>query len=271
MTEPHETAERSHRRWVSPAFANAVAQQSLFSPEKLRGVFAKATDARGRAQTAVVELPGQPQRLHLRSVRHGGLLGALWRGTLWGAERPMMELAANQKLLAAGTPVPEPALVVCWRVLGPFFRAVVGTVHVEHSIDGVALLDDSPSNERILRAASAAGRATRRFHDAGGRHADLHVKNLLFREHDASTEAWIIDLDKARVTPTPAVSRRMSELMRLYRSLVKRGYAQQVGRRGVARFLSAYQGGDRSLRAAMRARLPREKALLAVHALTYRR
>jgi hypothetical protein len=65
--------------------------------------------------------------------------------------------------------------------------------------------------------------------------------------------------------------RRMRELMRLYRSLRKRGVLGQVGARGVARFFSAYVAGDRPLRRALLARLRRERARVALHALTYTR
>ena len=62
----------------------------------------------------------------------------------------------------------------------------------------------------------------------------------------------------------------MSELMRCYRSLLKRGLLDGVGQRGCVRFLAAYTGGDRELRSRLLARLPRERAKIAIHALGYR-
>jgi hypothetical protein len=63
----------------------------------------------------------------------------------------------------------------------------------------------------------------------------------------------------------------MRELMRLYRSLVKRGLLEQVGPRGCARFFAAYVDRDRALRRALLAHLPRERRRVALHALGYRR
>ena len=58
--------------------------------------------------------------------------------------------------------------------------------------------------------------------------------------------------------------------MRLYRSLLKRGFAPQLGAAGCRSFLDAYCNGDRTLRRALLAHLPRERARLRLHALAYR-
>jgi tRNA A-37 threonylcarbamoyl transferase component Bud32 len=115
------------------------------------------------------------------------------------------------------------------------------------------------------------GAALRRFHDAGGRHADLHLKNLLLRETRAGADVVVIDLDRGAAGAAPGVARRARELGRLWRSLLKRGVAAQVGERGVAAFVSAYCAGDRALREALARRLPAERRRAALHALHYRR
>jgi hypothetical protein len=204
-------------------------------------------------------------------VRHGGLLAGVLGRALLGLSRPIRELRVTAALGAAGAPVPTPVLVVGERLAGPVWTAAVGTVHEEDARDGVAFLETGPDRARRLSAAAAAGRAVRRFHDAGGRHFDLHVKNLLFRETPEGTEALVIDLDRARLVPRISASRRMTELMRLYRSLLKRGLLPSVGARGCARFFGAYVGGDRALRRALLAHLPREQRRVRLHAFAYRR
>jgi hypothetical protein len=62
----------------------------------------------------------------------------------------------------------------------------------------------------------------------------------------------------------------MRELMRLVRALHKCGLAEQVGARGCAAALSAYCGGDRALRRALLAHLPRERRRVARHRWLYR-
>jgi Ser/Thr protein kinase RdoA (MazF antagonist) len=147
----------------------------------------------------------------------------------------------------------------------------VGTVHEEDTRDGIAFLTGRPGRPRILRAAAAAGEAVRRFHGAGGCHADLHVGNLLLREGRTGTSALLIDLDRARVLAEVGARERMAELMRLYRSLVKRGMQELVSSRACARFLAAYTAGDRALRRELLRHLPRERLRLALHALRYSR
>jgi tRNA A-37 threonylcarbamoyl transferase component Bud32 len=271
MERFEEESGNSRYLLVATAYRDAVIRLGLPDPRVARRLLAAGAAAAGRTSTAVVALPGQTPRLHLRPLRHGGVFGGLRRGALLGLRRPIRELAATARLHCAGAPVPVPVVVAGWRLRGPFWSAVIGTLHVEQSLDGVSLLRSDPSPVRLLRAAAAAGCAVRRFHDAGGRHADLHVKNLVFREGDAATEAWVIDLDKARASRVPGARRRALELMRLYRSLLKRGLLQGVGERGCARFLAAYVGGDRDLRRALRSHLRREKLRVALHALAYRR
>jgi hypothetical protein len=63
----------------------------------------------------------------------------------------------------------------------------------------------------------------------------------------------------------------MAQLMRLYRSLLKRDLLRVVGERGCATFFAAYTRGDDALRDALLARLPAERRRVARHALGYRR
>ena len=202
-------------------------------------------------------------------MRRGGLVGPLWRDTLWGISRPIGELRTSARLAAAGAPLARPVLVAAWRHVGPLWRAVVGTEHAEGPRDGVAWLAGRPDARALQRGARAVGAAIRRFHDAGGEHADLHVKNLLIHERDGRSEVLLIDLDRARAAGPPGPARRLRELMRLVRSLRKRGLAEQIGRRGLAAGFAAYCAGDRELRRALLAHLPRERRRAARHALGY--
>ena len=203
-------------------------------------------------------------------MRHGGLLGPLWRGAIWGIARPAAELRATARLRAAGAPVPRPVLVAARRARGPLWSAVVGTVHVEGARDGIAWLAARPSRAELVRGARAAGAAIRRFHDAGGSHADLQIKNLLLRDA-RRRDRGARDRPRPRARGRPArPARRMRELMRLVRALHKRGLAEQVGARGSAAALSAYCAGDRALRRALLAHLPRERRRIARHAWLYR-
>jgi len=170
---------------------------------------------------------------------------------------------------AAGAPVPEPALVLARRRLGPLHVCALGTLFEEGSLDALAFLQTDPDGQALERAAAAAGRAVRRFHDAGGSHADLQVKNLLVREEGPRAVCLVIDLDRAERRAEIGAEERMAQLMRLFRSLRKRGMVARVGPRGIARFFAGYCAGDRKLRRALRLHLPRELRRVALHSLHY--
>jgi 3-deoxy-D-manno-octulosonic acid kinase len=267
--ELRELRDGARVLYVTPEFENAALGLGLLAPGGLERILARASGPRGRSRTAVVSLPGRRERLHLRPLLHGGILRALASDRLLGLARPLAELRALARLRAAGAPVPIPVLVAARRDRG-FYRAAVATIHEEDTLDGIALLGSGAGAPMRGRAASAAGAAVRALHDAGGQHADLQIGNLLFRDRGDRIEALVVDLDRARIAAPVGAGERMAELMRLHRSLVKRGLFAEVGARGCARFFASYTTGDRELRRALLRRLPRERARLAVHALGWR-
>jgi 3-deoxy-D-manno-octulosonic acid kinase len=211
----------------------------------------------------VLELGTGGSRLHLRRVMHGGWLASAGGERLLGAGRALRELRVAAALHARGAPVPRPVLAAAWR-RGACVSAAIGTSHQEGAIDAAAFLRAAPARERVLRAAAAAGRAVRALHEAGGRHRDLHVGNLLLREGDEETIAWVVDLDRARLVPALSPARRAAELARLYRSLETRGLLAAASEAGCQAFLSGYTGEDRALLAALLRHAPRQRRLLAL-------
>ncbi len=256
---------------VDPALEEALRSLSLDSPGAIDRLFARSGGATGRAETALVEPPGSTDKLVLRRLLHGGLLGPLFGSAFLGLRRPLRELRVTALLRSAGAPVPRPALALGRRIAGPFWEAVVGTYLEPDAVDALSFLESAPEPPRLLRVAEAVGSAVRRFHDQGGRHADLHVKNLLVRERDGSAECIVIDLDKARITPGLTPGERMAQIMRLFRSLLKRGVLERVGSRGCSRFFTAYCRDDRPLRRALWKRVDRELRKVAIHKLGYGR
>jgi hypothetical protein len=255
---------------VDAEFESDALRAGLLRFDALARLRADADTGGGRTPAARIALPVAGVRLLVRPVRHGGWLGGWLGASLLGLARPLSELHTTDALRAAGAPVPRPALVVGLRRLGPIWNAAVGCVFVEGAQDLLAFLRGGPSPREIRRAAAAAGRAVRRFHDAGGRHADLHAGNLLLGQDPHGREVvTIVDLDRARRTPRVSPARRMAELMRLQRSLRKRGLEARVGPRGHASFLHAYVAGDRPLRQSLLRHLPRERARNRIHALAY--
>lgn len=246
---------------------------SLGLPDALAALLATAPDGEsettGRAPVRIVSLPNSDQRVVLRRSLHGGALGPLLGRAYLGLGRALREMEVTSELRKAGAPVPEVIAVMGEQIAGPLWAPVVATLFLEDSADGLGYLDATKDPKQRLRALRAAGQAVRRFHDAGGRHADLHVKNLLFRERGSEVEVFVIDLDRARVTPGLTPGERMAQIMRLFRSLVKRERLREIGSRGVATFFGAYCEKDRGLRRALRRRVDGEMRKLALHALRY--
>jgi 3-deoxy-D-manno-octulosonic acid kinase len=253
------------------ALRPALEAAGLLDVEGVRARIAAAAGARGRAPIAVAELPGGAGRVALRSLQRGGWLGPLLGGALAGGGRPFAELAVTARLREAGAPVPRPLFAIAWR-RGAAWNAALGTAFVEDAVDAAARLARAPARTPLRRLLAAAGRAVRTFHDAGGSHPDLHVGNLLVRERGDTPEVFVVDLDGASAGAPLAPAQRMAQLMRLVRSLHKRGLvAAAGGERGSLWFLHAYVAGDRELHRALLARLPAERRRLARHALLYRR
>jgi 3-deoxy-D-manno-octulosonic acid kinase len=263
-------ASDAGRLVVHRDFEDAVRALGFPDRDAVRAIFdsAAADGARGRQATAAVALPGSPRRLHLRPVRHGGLLAPLWGDRVVGLRRPIRELRTTETLLRRGAPVPRAVLVAGWRA-EPLWTAVLGTLHVEDSLDGLAWLERGPDASHIVACAASAGRAVRAFHDAGGRHADLHIKNLLVCAGEPGS-VLVIDLDRARAGEPPSPARRMRELSRLVRSLLKRRVFERIGRAGREAFFDSYTGGDAAFGRALLAHWPREKRRVARHARGYR-
>jgi len=260
--------------WIAAldeAWREELETTELLDPRAVRSRLAGAPDRlRGRAPIAILRVPNRPERIALRGLRRGGWLGPMLGARLAGPVRPFRELVATARLRAAGAPVPRPIFAIAWRH-GIAWNAALGTGFVEDAIDAAELLARAPSRDRLQAAARAAGRALRRFHDAGGSHPDLHLGNLLVRERGDTPEVLILDLDGARADAVPGAAQRMEQLMRLHRSLYKRNLLRAAGGdRASLYFLHAYVGGDRALRAALLAHLPAERRRLARHALLYR-
>jgi 3-deoxy-D-manno-octulosonic acid kinase len=255
---------------VQADWHEAVRGLALLMPGGLERWLASApSGGSGRAATALVSVPGTGPRVVVRRLRHGGVLAPLFGDRYASAARVLRELDVTARLREAGAPVPEPVLALARRH-GLAFSLALATVYEEGAVDALAFLASGPEDARLERAAAAVGGALRRFHDAGGRHPDLHVKNLLLRETRAGADAIVIDLDRGRAGAAPEPRARAAEIGRLWRSLVKRRMSGRVGERGAAAFLAAYCAGDRALRDALVRRFPAELRKTRLHALLYR-
>lgn len=225
--------------------------------------------ASGRSRNVSIELPDRAESLELRPLHHGGILAPITGDRFSSLARPLHELRLSAELVGRGAPVAVPAFVVGRRRAG-FWRAAFASVRLPDARDGVAYLDASPSPRSLERAARAAGAAIRRFHDLGACHADLHIKNLLIQESPDQSQVTLIDLDRAKLVERVGEGRRIRELMRLRRSLIKRGYARALAPEVSRAFTDAYVAGDPVLRDHLLASNQVERLRGRAHTLFYR-
>jgi len=198
----------------------------------------------GRSVARVLSL-GPNEEVVLRVYRHGGFLAGFSRGLFFGIGRPLRELQVSEFIRRAGLATPEIVALYSKRVLPGLFRSCVLTRRIRESQnlrqwlreDGGNTVNWKPMIDQVARALSA-------LHEAGCRHRDLNLGNLL----TGPTGIWIIDLDGARLRPRLRIAERGANLMRLYRSLCKESdRAEPLSSRMRVRFLRHYAGRDRRL------------------------
>ncbi len=255
-----------HPAWRDDLAAGGWLRRAPIDPDRHAGRVADPEPS-GRGEIYRVQFKAGPAVV--RPVRRGSWLRPLLGSRLLGPRRPLAEIRVTAALRTRGAPVPEPVMALAWRASGPFWHALVATREEANSLDGRAFLATRPPRAMLRDAVRAAGSALRDFHDAGGRHRDLNLGNLLIqRVAGGSARVWIIDLDGARAGPIPSPRQRMQELMRLHRSLRKSARGDLL-RLSVGLFHS-YCRGDRELRARMLRWRRLEALRVAIHALHYR-
>lgn len=182
---------------------------------------------------------GAPGRVFVRQATRGGLLGALLGGLYAGIDRPLRELRAVTAARSAGVSIPEPLAVLIRRVGGPFCRFTVVAREVENAQDLLTVASGPPS-ARKRDLVDRVADEMRRMHESGVYHADLTMKNIL----TSGDSVYIIDLDKATMSPTRDARMDRMNLSRLNRSVVKLlGTKGFVSRTDKLRFLRRYLGG----------------------------
>ncbi len=212
---------------------------------------AASPDARplqGRGTVYVLPRPdGGAGRWVVRHYHRGGAVaGNLGdRYLRLGTPRPFREFHVSAKLQELGIPAPAPVGAAVYPS-GIWYRGDLVTEWIPASRDLAEVLfegapaDGGPGRESEggeesggvpaggAAALEAAGRLLRRLHDAGVRHPDLNLKNILVVERDDGPAAFVIDLDGVRVgEPVEAAGRRRM-IERFWRSARK--WERRTGR-----------------------------------------
>ena len=223
----------------------------------------------GRGPQRIVDLPGADSPLRLRERRRGGALGGLLANRFPSPRRVERELTLWLGLHVRGAPLPLPVGAFSRR-RGLLWESHLGALDRSASQDGLAWLGSSPARRVREQVASAFGDALRRLHDAGALHGDLNLRNVLIESGPNGTRCLFVDLASARAIVDPTPRERISDALRLERSLAKRDLLEVLDPRLRARALAAYCRGDRRLRAALLAAWPDGERQLFRHRLAWR-
>lgn len=183
----------------------------------------------GRGEVWDVPAPGAHGRWIVRRYRRGGALAGVLGESYprSGTPRPLAEIAATEGARRRGVSAPR-VIAGAMYPAGPlFYRADLVTEKVEGARDVAAIVfgrggfgaapheRGAPGErEAALRAAAVMAR---RLGRAGVWHRDLNLKNVLVRGGDA----WVLDLDRARLLDGASEAATASMLRRLRRSLEK--------------------------------------------------
>jgi tRNA A-37 threonylcarbamoyl transferase component Bud32 len=184
--------------------------------------------------------------LMVRQYAHGGLWGRLTRTLFLGGRRMRHEFALALYARIAGVPTSAPVALRIERAWGPFVTALYVSERIPGTANLLELCRSADLAERLTspqrrRLASAIAGAIGAMHDAGIVHADLNLRNILVRDPFGQPEAFVVDFDKAKIVERPSLNRRMANLTRLDRSIVKWAASRRAVRAADRlRFLRAY-------------------------------
>ncbi len=155
-----------------------------------------ARPLQGRGVAYAIALPASGVRAVVRHNRHGGLLAPLTRDVFLPPTRAPLELEIALRLHALGVPTPTVLMYGTSPAPFPFRRADV----VTREIVGGRDLSTYMAPEVRPAERSAAWEATRvlvrAMNDAGVRHHDLNVKNVLLAPNGAGLVAHLLDVDR---------------------------------------------------------------------------
>lgn len=203
------------RDWLVPLLMSAVCGSGEYGGSALEG---------GRGGARVVRVRGH--ELVLRSCRRGGMPGRVLRDTYFGClPRPFCEVSTLQALRRRGVPVVEPlGACVQWLVPG-CYRGWVVTRYIR---DARTLWDWAAGGvggaSRVL-VWRLVGKAIRRLHDAGARHPDLNLRNILVCPGEDVPQVVLVDFDRPRLSGWRAAVGDLARLERSARKLDPHGNA----------------------------------------------
>ena len=180
-----------------------------------------ARPLQGRGVAYAITLPATGTRAVVRHNRHGGLLAPLTRDLFLSPTRAPYELAAAVRLCELGVPTPDVLMYGTSSAAFLFRRADVVTREIDAGRDLASFMATDASSDERATAWAATRALVRAMNEAGVRHHDLNVKNVLLAPGEDGLEAHLLDVDRVAFgTPRSAEIAR-ANVVRLLRSARK--------------------------------------------------
>jgi hypothetical protein len=155
-----------------------------------------ARPIQGRGVAYAITLPDTGTRVVVRHNRHGGLLAPLTRDLFLPPTRAPHELAVALRLGELGVPTPDLLMYGTSPAPFGFLRADVVTREIDGGRDLSTFMAPQTSGDERAAAWAAARALVRTMNDAGVRHHDLNVKNVLIASGGDGLTAYLLDVDR---------------------------------------------------------------------------
>lgn len=234
--------------YASAENASEAVALGLDRPETWESALASGSARSGRGATAVIGRAAPPD-WRIKRMRRGGMTARLWRDRYPRPRRLVAMIDASREAVARGVPAPRPVALLLEQAPAALVRGWAAFEEVARGEDLAARARRGALTRDDLRAALVA---VRLLHERGIDHADLNLGNLLVRNgpDGAGVEAFVLDLDRARLGPTAPLSpaRRRAALRRLARSCAKiTGSPAPLGPGTESAWIELYAGDDPGL------------------------
>ncbi len=196
------------REWLVPLLLAGARDARALAAHSLAGGRGGAFHVRVNAHEVV-----------LRSCRRGGVPACVLRDTYFGCvPRPFREVNLLTTLRRRGAPVVEAMGASVRWVLPGCYKGWVATRYVLGARSLWEWATGTANQWNRGAVWRSVGRAIRQLHDAGARHPDLNLRNVLLSSDGDTPAVWLVDFDR----PWLAGGRRpQADLLRLERSARK--------------------------------------------------
>ena len=181
----------------------------------------------GRGTSWAATLPNGNEVV-VRHSRHGGTLAPLTRDLFLLPTRAPRELRVALRLRESGVPTSEVVAYAVYPALAVLARADIAT----RLLPGLDLPDAwraARTEEERVVLMQALGTLLGRLRVAGAIHPDLNLKNVFICRDEASTRAYVLDVDRVMFGDTGNQSHTEKNVRRLMQSAGRWNREQGLG------------------------------------------